>query len=408
MRVTWNGRPFDAKRFAEDLQRQALKKGVELMLQRGRAAAASLIDPDSGEHPLVFAWKAGQTSVRISTSGSDRFALALEERLDKQRHGATESPLEEPVVYLAHATEDKSSARPIAEHLMANGIEVWFDEWEITAGASLRQRMDEGLGSCTHFVVLLTPASLTEPWVNQEMDAGFVRRVEGSVKFIPLRMGLPLGELPPLLKGMLSPEIAADNLPALDQLVSQIHGVSSKPPLGPRPRYVQRVSELAHFSPAAIAIGKHLSTISDKAGFFDPQMESDDLARDTGLSPADVELGLLDLEEAGMLEHSRTIGSSVIWPLGPLFITFDPHVHDWRPADDARTLAATMINLGQDEYSPDDFASTLDWPVRRMNAALHAVEAGGLAECHAFIGGGPWVVHLLCTTPQTPRAARAA
>lgn len=383
-----------------------LAKAVDVMIERGRAAAASMVDPETGLHPLVFAWKAPPKSVRISTSGSDRFALALETRLDRDRNSAHGGSGAAPVVYFAHASEDKTVARPIAQHLMSNGIDVWFDEWEIGAGDSLRRKMDEGLGACTHFVVLLSPTALKKPWVNEEVDAGFVRRVEGTSKFIPLRLGLPLTELPPLLKGMLSPEIAADNQPALDSLVNQIHGVSAKPVLGPTPRYVQRVGALAHFSPAAIAIGKHIATASESGEIFDPQLDIEELAAATGLSEDDVEIGVLDLVEAGLLEESDTIGSTTVWPLGPLYITFDPHVHDWTPSDDARALAATMINLGADQYSPTDLNAELKWPRRRMNAALHAVRAAGLAECNDFLGGDRWAVSHLMVTAHTRRAAR--
>lgn len=386
---------------------KAIAKAVEVMIERGRAAAASMVDPQTGAHPLVFAWKAPPKSVRITTSGSDEFALALETRLDRDRSRGHDGTETQPVVYFAHASEDKAAARPIAEHLMANGIDVWFDEWEIAAGDSLRRKMDEGLGACTHFVVLLSPTALKKPWVNEEVDAGFVRRVEGTSKFIPLRLGLPLTDLPPLLKGMLSPEIAPDHQPALEALVNHIHGVSAKPALGPTPRYVQRIDALGHYSPAAIAIGKHMATVSETAEAFDPQLDVEGLAAATGLSRDDVEVGVLDLVEAGLLEESDTIGESVVWPLGPLYITFDPHVHDWRPAEDAKTLAATMVNMGSDQYSPTDLNTDLNWPLRRMNAALHAVKAAGLADCHELMGSDNWAVTLLMVTAHTRRAARA-
>lgn len=406
-KVTWNGRPFDAQRFGSDLREKLLSRALEVMTERGRAAAASLVDPETGQRPLVFAWKTPPAGVRITTAGSEAFAMALEMRLDRNRREPGEGAVEIPVVYFAHASEDKSAARPIAEHLLAQGIDVWFDEWEIGAGDSLRRKMDAGLEACTHFVVLLSPIALKKPWVNEEIDAGFVRRVEGAAKFIPLRLGLPLTELPPLLRGMLSPDIAPDNSPALDSLVDQIHGVSAKPSLGTKPRYVQRLADLAHFSPAAIAIGKHLVSASQTGTAFDPQQDFDALAAATGLSPEDVEIGVLDLVEAGLVSESEVIGDTAIWPRGPLFVTFDPHVHDWRPAEDATTVAAAMVNLGAAEYTPATLNETLGWPVRRMNAALHAVEAAGLAECYNYADGGGWAVSELMVTARTRRAARS-
>jgi hypothetical protein len=76
------------------------------------------------------------------------------------------------------------------------------------AGDSLRQKIDEGLSSCAVFLVLLTPQSINKPWVNQEVDAGLIRKIEERARFIPVRKDLPASALPPLLRGMLSPELA--------------------------------------------------------------------------------------------------------------------------------------------------------------------------------------------------------
>ncbi len=408
MRMTGRGRPFDARSFSRELQQKALEVGLETLLRRGRAAAASLVDPATGRQPLVLAWRTPKGGVRITTTGSEDYALALEQRLDRARSTVQDVVEDRPVVYFAHASEDAAAARPIVEHLVANGVEVWFDEWEIAAGDSLRRKMDDGLGRCTHFVVLLSPVALKKAWVNEEIDAGFVRRVEGRSKFIPLRLDLPLSALPPLLKGMLSPEIAPGNAPALDMLVSQLHGVSAKPQLGPKPRYVQRVDELAHFSAAAVAVGKALAFASRTGDVMDPHLGIEALLEATGLSAEDVELGVLDLVDAGLVEEDDVIGGDGCWPLGPLFVTFDPHVHHWRPAEDARTLAALMVNEGEEEYAAARLAEMTDWPVRRLNAALHAVKAANIADTHSYLDGERWAASVVEVTPQTRRAARAA
>ncbi len=402
-----DGRPFNARDFAKSLEKQILETAMNEILDQGRNLASSIVDPATGKHPLVFAWRAGLTSVQISTLGSDAYALALEERLAKEGLLSVDGTETEPLVYFAHASEDKDVARPIVEHLLASGVDVWFDQWEITAGDSLRRKMEEGLGNCTHFAVLLTTTSLKKPWVNEEIDAGFVRKVEGSAKFLPLRFGLPLSELPPLLKGMLAPEISSANLPSMQQLVDHILGVSAKPALGPKPRYVQRVGSLGHLSTSAIAVGKALALASKGASFHDPRLDLATLAEATGLSTDDVELGVLDLLEGGMAQERRSSSGIIVWPLGPLFITFDEHTMGWVPADDAKTLAAHMINGGKNQWSPEELSEATGWPKRRMNAALHAVEASNLARTHSFIGGG-FVVGRLVVTPQTRRAAQAA
>jgi hypothetical protein len=112
-----------------------------------------------------------------------------------------------PVVFLSYASEDRPVASRIATSLFDAGIEIFFDDWEMRAGDSIREKIESGLGRCTHFIVLLTPHSINKAWVRAEMDAAFVRRVEGECRFIPLRHGLATADLPPLLRGLLSPQM---------------------------------------------------------------------------------------------------------------------------------------------------------------------------------------------------------
>jgi hypothetical protein len=34
------------------------------------------------------------------------------------------------VTFLSHSAKDKAVVRPLAERLRADGLKVWFDEWE--------------------------------------------------------------------------------------------------------------------------------------------------------------------------------------------------------------------------------------------------------------------------------------
>ncbi len=61
-----------------------------------------------------------------------------------------------PVAFLCHASEDKPTVKALAEGLLKQGVDVFYDEWEIGPGDSIRQRLDHGLGQCTHFVAVLT------------------------------------------------------------------------------------------------------------------------------------------------------------------------------------------------------------------------------------------------------------
>jgi len=134
-----------------------------------------------------------------------------------------------PQLYLAHAHEDRQMARPLAEKMMAQGIEVWFDQWEIKIGDSLRRKMEGGLSTCTHFLVLLTPQSIGKPWVETEIDAGFVKSVEGQARFLGIRIGVPINKLSSFLRTRRCPEIDLTDDGQVSSLIADIHGTSTKP-----------------------------------------------------------------------------------------------------------------------------------------------------------------------------------
>ncbi len=87
-------------------------------------------------------------------------------------------------VFISHASEDKDDvARPLAAHLEALGLRVWFDECQLTLGDSLRRNIDRGLIESRFGVVILSPAFFAKEWPNKELD-GLVACEDGRGKVI--------------------------------------------------------------------------------------------------------------------------------------------------------------------------------------------------------------------------------
>jgi TIR domain len=226
---------------------QTIFKSVREQIQ---AKLMGIRDPKTGEFPSVVVRGRDWNHLSLEVSGSEQVVALAKERLgiydaNSETNGDAESSAHSkeskslPCVSLCHASENKPLARNIAEHLLKYSVNTFFDQWEIGPGDSIRQKIDTGLAECTHFLVLLTPQSLSKPWVNTEIDAGFIRKIEGQCKFIPLRYDLSVDALPPLLKTLYSPELR-DQESDLKTLVSFIDGISEKPPLGPPPQAIAR------------------------------------------------------------------------------------------------------------------------------------------------------------------------
>ncbi len=90
-------------------------------------------------------------------------------------------------VFVSHASEDKDDvARPLAEALRASHLEVWFDEFTLRAGDSLRRSIDQGLRGARFGVVVLSPAFFRKEWAMKELDALASREAEGRKVILPV------------------------------------------------------------------------------------------------------------------------------------------------------------------------------------------------------------------------------
>lgn len=86
--------------------------------------------------------------------------------------------------FISHATEDKQSlVRPLAENLQASGAQVWYDEFTLTIGDSLRRSIDKGLARSRFGIVVLSPAFFGKEWPQYELD-GLIARDIGGVKVV--------------------------------------------------------------------------------------------------------------------------------------------------------------------------------------------------------------------------------
>jgi hypothetical protein len=87
-------------------------------------------------------------------------------------------------LFISHASEDKDDvARPLADKFIELGLSVWYDEYTLTVGDSLRRSIDRGLANCRYGLVILSPHFLRKEWTQKELD-GLVAREDGSEKRI--------------------------------------------------------------------------------------------------------------------------------------------------------------------------------------------------------------------------------
>jgi len=96
-------------------------------------------------------------------------------------------------VFISHTARDTEWARSFARALKERGVNVWFDEFDVQPGESLREALESGLRNSDVFVALLDAEAPAKPNLFFELGAaiGMGKRV---VPIVP--KGIDLGALP--------------------------------------------------------------------------------------------------------------------------------------------------------------------------------------------------------------------
>ena len=102
---------------------------------------------------------------------------------------AEETSLEEKYdVFISHASEDKESfVRELADTLIEEyNIKVWYDEFSIKWGDSLRKSIDKGLKSSKFGIVVISKSFIKKGWTNYELDGLFQKEMTYGKTILPI------------------------------------------------------------------------------------------------------------------------------------------------------------------------------------------------------------------------------
>ncbi|MEU4403524.1 tetratricopeptide repeat protein [Streptosporangium sp. NPDC023963] len=101
--------------------------------------------------------------------------------------------------YISHAPRDAEWVRWLADRLRAEGLEVTYGEVLRSPGAIVVEVIEKAIRDASHGILVLSRASLTDPWVRQAYATLTRRSVEGGQRLIPV-----------LIEDVELPEFAAD------------------------------------------------------------------------------------------------------------------------------------------------------------------------------------------------------
>ncbi|EHN5057747.1 TIR domain-containing protein, partial [Escherichia coli] len=146
--------------------------------QKKRITAQKKIEKEQLEHQKKITREL--ESQKRAISSSNNFNRQIINKSDE-----TEDIIESYDVFISHATEDKDSfVRPLAELLKAKGINVWYDEFSLGWGKSLRKTIDYGLANSRFGIVVLSKSFIKKDWTEYELNGLTAREMSGEDQVI--------------------------------------------------------------------------------------------------------------------------------------------------------------------------------------------------------------------------------
>ncbi len=299
-------------------------------------------------------------------------------------HTAEETP---PKAFISHNRANKAEAEELARELRRNGVDAWFDKWEIGPGDSLVQKINEGLASAQLFVVLLSPEALNSKWVGAELDFGVVARINDTMKVVPVVV--TTCEVPPLLKATKYLNWSSGLEDVVRQLADTAHGrwETRKPPVvvasgAPTKSIVPELSAYA-FELVRRLVPCALESSTAWVG-------TGGLVEGLTITPTQLQDALEELEEAGCIEASFSLGSedrlnlAMVQPRHEMLVVARrAGLLDFDPADD---IEKVLAKVASEEAATGEELRDLGLSVVRVNWAAEGIAEQGLAQVTSVMG----------------------
>ena len=90
-------------------------------------------------------------------------------------------------VFISHASEDKEKlVRDLANKLTGLGLKVWYDEFALTLGDSLRRSIDHGLSNSRFGIVVLSQSFFSKEWPQRELDGLVAMEISSGKIILPI------------------------------------------------------------------------------------------------------------------------------------------------------------------------------------------------------------------------------
>lgn len=294
-----------------------------------------------------------------------------------------------PKVFVSHASDDKDRfVLEFARRLRERGVDVWLDAWEMLPGDSLVDKLfEEGIGNAAAVIVVLSRFSVEKPWVREEINAAFIKRVNKGSKLIPV-----------VLDGCQVPEALASTLwetiedvnsyeRSFERILSAITGMHEKPPIGPLPTYaVAPIFEIAGVARVDNLVLKAICERALEVGH--ENVSSDELSLESlsGISKSELSDSLDILENENLISLTRFLGAEMPY-IKLLDLGFQRYAKAYMVDYETKVNAVAAAIVNEKLYRNEEIQSKFEIPSYFVDHILSVLERNGYIQMSRFIGG---------------------
>ena len=122
--------------------------------------------------------------------------------------------------FISYGHQDADWVQTLADNLHRQGLDVFLDRWEIAPGDILVHELERGLLGSYNGVLMVSPASVARPWVQQEYAVMVDRAIAGKQRLVPVLLGEV--DVPPFAAARLWVDFRGADGPEYERRVRQL------------------------------------------------------------------------------------------------------------------------------------------------------------------------------------------
>jgi hypothetical protein len=220
---------------------EVLRQGASSVLIRYSHPILEPVATNGGDLPFT-----GRVIMYVDALVGDEAKAALRSiatqlgvtlQLRDKTYSAFITETETPLAFLSHDSRDKDDlVRPLADKLRSMLCPVWYDEYSLEPGDSLRESIDKGLRISKRCVIVLSGNFMgNSGWTKAEFNAALNRHISSGGKVvIPIWHGVgraEVAEYSPIVVDL----VALNSTTGIEQLATRLYQLLMPSPLMDHP-----------------------------------------------------------------------------------------------------------------------------------------------------------------------------